>query len=36
MPLPSGRAYREKEGDEIAFKAPGGTRNYEVLEVSFS
>lgn len=34
---PLGRALIGKEeGDEIAFKAPGGTRNYEVLEVSFS
>ncbi len=34
---PLGRAIIGKEeGDEIEFKAPGGTRNYEVLEVRFS
>ena len=34
---PLGRAIIGKEeGDEIAFKAPGGTRNYEVLEVRFA
>ncbi|MGB0589280.1 MAG: transcription elongation factor GreA [Myxococcota bacterium] len=33
---PLGRAIIGKEeGDEIAFKAPGGTRNYEVVEVQF-
>ena len=34
---PLGRAIiGREEGDEIEFKAPGGTRNYEVLEVRFS
>ena len=33
---PLGRAIIGKEeGDEIAFKAPGGTRNYEVVEIQF-
>jgi transcription elongation factor GreA len=34
---PLGRAIISKEeGDEIAFKAPGGTRHYEVVEVRFT
>ncbi len=26
---------RKEEGDEVVFQAPGGTRTYEILEVSF-
>jgi len=34
---PIGKALIGKfEGDEVSFQAPGGTRNYEILEVSYS